>query len=154
MKFLFVCTGNTCRSVMAEHLLKKMRGGRDIETASAGIYANPQFPIPSQVVKLLAEEGVSNLEHTPTPLDERLITWADSILVMERTHKKYIAEHFPQAAGKTFLLKEFGAEGPVSEKSRDVPDPIGSPENVYRECLEEIKNSLKNMLEKISKSAN
>ena len=140
---LFVCTGNTCRSVMAEGLLKKSlkdAGREDIEVRSAGIGTIGGQPATSETVKVMKEAGADVSGHKSKFLTGELIKSSDLILVMEPLHKEDVIRWVPEAKDKTFLLKEYG----VASKSKDasklaVADPIGKPVEDYEKCLGEIK---------------
>ncbi len=146
----FVCTGNTCRSLMAAVLFKKMlkeEGINSWQVYSAGVAASPFFKVPSPVFYLMKEEGIDVSGHRSAPFDNEMLNKADLILVMERKHKNKILNQFPQAKGsnKMFLLKEFTQEG----KDLEIADPIGQSEEIYKSCMEEIKTSLKKVIKKI-----
>jgi len=149
-KILFVCTGNTCRSVMAQGLFKKMlkeKGIENVKVSSAGIAALPSFAIYGVLEEVLKEEGIEISNHKPTQITPQIVRDADLILVMERRHKEAILEMAPEVENRVFLLKEFAGE----KENLDIPDPIGQPEEVYRKRLEEIKEYLLKILEKILK---
>jgi len=147
-KILFVCTGNTCRSVMAQGLLKNMlreKGIENVKVNSAGIAALPSYGIYGVLEKVLKEEGIEISNHKPNQITPQIVKDADLILVMERRHKEAILEMAPEVENRVFLLKEFAGE----KENLDIPDPIGQPEEVYRKRLEEIKEYLLKILEKI-----
>ncbi len=135
---LFVCTGNTCRSVLAEYLMKKLDSDQKYKIRSAGVLAQPNLAIPGHVTRLLEEENVQNFKHVPTKISEELVGAADYIFVMEQYHADFIADSFPQAKSKVSLLA-----------SQDIEDPIGGSEKMYRQCLEEIKKALGDILKKL-----
>lgn len=147
-KILFVCTGNTCRSVMAQGLFKNMlreEGIKDVKVSSAGIAALPSFAIYGVLEKVLKEEDIEISNHKPTRVTPQIVKDADLILVMEKRHKEAILEMAPEVKNRVFLLKEFAGE----KKNLDIPDPIGQPEEAYRKRLQEIKGYLLKILKKI-----
>jgi len=147
-KILFVCTGNTCRSVMAQELFKKMlkeEGIENVKVSSAGIAALPSYGISGLLEKVLKDEGIEPSSHRPTQVNPEILREADLILVMERRHKEAILEMAPEVKNRVFLLKEFANE----KENLDIPDPIGQPEEVYRSRLREIRAYLLKVLEKI-----
>ena len=149
---LFVCTGNSCRSVMAEGIFRKMLsevGREDIRIASAGTAAPEGMPPPPAVEEIMKGEGIDVSSHRATPLTVALIDEAALILVMEKYQRQRVLESSPGALGKVFLLREFSPES--ENKFLDIPDPIGRPLAVYQEVLGEIKSCLQGLLRRMDK---
>jgi tRNA threonylcarbamoyl adenosine modification protein (Sua5/YciO/YrdC/YwlC family) len=138
-RILFVCTGNTCRSVMAEQIFKKIVGerGLDVRAGSAGLAADPRYGIPDQVRDVLAREGVASFSHTPTLVSRDLVEKADLVFAMTESQRQRLVERFPEAFSKIFLLG--GYAGLVEP---EVGDPIGLGADVYGQCLDRIKEAL------------
>jgi glycine hydroxymethyltransferase len=142
---LFVCTGNICRSPIAEGFFRRLLGNRrDIEVASAGVHAVRGQP-PSLYAVQVCEEGdvdISGLRSQP--LSAALVDRATHIFAMTGAHLETIHMLFPHGAEKSFLLREF--EEPGTTVWRDVPDPIGLGRDVYELCARTIKNALPSVL--------
>jgi glycine hydroxymethyltransferase len=142
---LFVCTGNICRSPIAEGLFRRLTGNRkDIEVASAGVHAVRGQPPSVYAVEVCAEEGANISDLRSQPLTGGLVDQATHIFAMTGAHVETIQTLFPQSAEKTFLLREF--EEPGTTVWRDVPDPIGLGRDVYGDCARIIKNALPSVL--------
>jgi glycine hydroxymethyltransferase len=142
---LFVCTGNICRSPIAEGLFRRLIGNRkDIEVASAGVHAVCGQPPSVYAVQVCAEEGTDITGLRSQPLTAALVDRATHIFAMTDVHLETMQTVFPQTAEKTFLLREF--EDPGTTVWRDVPDPIGLGREVYEECARIIKNALPSVL--------
>jgi glycine hydroxymethyltransferase len=142
---LFVCTGNICRSPIAEGLFGRLIGNRkDIEVASAGVHAVRGQPPSLYAVQVCAEEGTDISGLRSQPLTAALVDQATHIFAMTGAHVETIQTLFPQTAEKTFLLREF--EEPGTTVWRDVPDPIGLGREVYEDCARIIKNALPSVL--------
>jgi protein-tyrosine-phosphatase len=149
MNVLFVCTGNTCRSPMAEHLLRRMlkeKGRADVEILSAGIAASGWLEFPVEARGALEKEGVVDVQHKAQDLSAELVKWADLILTMEEHHKHIVMARFPDAARKTHVLNAFAKLG---DDSAGIHDPFGGPALVYEATLAQIKAALAKILSKI-----
>lgn len=142
-RLVFVCTGNTCRSVIAEYLLKKYLAeydyylGERYEIISRGISAPEGTPATGQIVELLREEGIE-INHRAKRLDRYSILSADLIFTMEERQKEYILQIEPTAESRVFLLKKFLPQ----KLQQDIPDPIGKPKEEYRKVFELIKMAI------------
>ncbi len=146
MKILFVCTGNSCRSPIAEALLKKIARDRglDVETKSCGTRALLGMAAAKEAIESLQREGINIFDHKSKQLNQELINWADIILVMEERHKQELLQHDINAEEKVFLLTEFAGESP-----RDIIDPIAKPLEVYEELVMDLKFYLTKVIERI-----
>ena len=148
---LFVCTGNICRSPIAEGLFRRLTGNRkDIEVASAGVHAVRGQPPSLYAVQVCEAEGVNIGDQRSQPLTADLVERATHIFAMTGAHLETIHMLFPHGTEKTFLLREF--EEPGSTCWRDVPDPIGMGREVYEECARTIKNALPSVLSFVEQS--
>ena len=148
---LFVCTGNICRSPIAEGLFRRLIGNRkDIEVASAGVHAVRGQPPSLYAVEVCAEEGTDISDLRSEPLTPTLVSRATHIFGMTGAHLETIQALFPHTAEKTFLLREF--EEPGTTVWRDVPDPIGLGREVYEDCARIIKNALPSVLAFVEQS--
>jgi protein-tyrosine-phosphatase len=138
-RILFVCTGNSCRSVMAEGLFRKIAAARSAEfsVASAGVSAPDGFPATQETVNALKEEGVDVSRHRSRRLTPEMIREADHIFVMERMHREMVLELVPEAKSKISLLSG----------EHDIPDPIRMSGLFYRNVLLTIRESVKKILE-------
>ena len=150
-KILFVCTGNSCRSVMAEGLFKKMTEGRsdEFETSSAGISAIDGFPASPETIKVMAAEGMDVSGHRSQRLKAELVRASDKIFVMEREHKDWILRFLPESKGKVFLLTEFHTPDYGSAGEVDIPDPIQMSDSFYQNVLSVIRDCVKKIVKSL-----
>ena len=145
MKVLFVCTGNSCRSVMAHFLLNRMAADRELsgwEARSAGIAAERHFGVPDGVRNALKAKGIEDIEHVPQLATREILRWADLVLPMARMHRDYLLDQYPEFTSKTRLFLQHAGSG-----EKDVPDPIGKPDAGYVECRDLIEGALLKILE-------
>jgi glycine hydroxymethyltransferase len=148
---LFICTGNICRSPMAQGLFADLiRGRRDIEVTSAGIGAGAGQAASPHAVEVMREINIDIRQLRSKPLMAELVRKADFIFVMTYGHLDSMLLLFPSAAEKTFLLREFETELPVME--REVSDPIGMSRDIYRRTRDEIRASLPRLLDLVLRS--
>lgn len=114
-KILFVCTGNTCRSPMAEHIARRLleRKGLkgEIAVASAGLAALPGAPASAEARDVLAGMGIDLSRHQAVQLNRKQVEEADLIFTMTASQKRQLLELYPEARGKVFVLKEYGEKG-------------------------------------------
>jgi glycine hydroxymethyltransferase len=148
---LFVCTGNICRSPIAEGFFRRLLGNRkDIEVVSAGVHAVRGQPPSLYAVQVCEEEGADISGQRSQPLTAALVDRATHIFAMTGAHVETIQTLFPQSADKTFLFREF--EEPGTTVWRDVPDPIGLGREVYEDCAHIIQNALPSVLAFVEQS--
>jgi protein arginine phosphatase len=117
-KFLFICTGNTCRSPMAESLFRKLAAeqGIAVEAKSAGVAAINGTSMSGHSASLLKKKGIEDgKSFRSSVLTKELVDWADLILTMTVSHKRYLLESFPDAVEKTFTLKEYAYLSPETD---------------------------------------
>jgi tRNA threonylcarbamoyl adenosine modification protein (Sua5/YciO/YrdC/YwlC family) len=141
---LFVCTGNSCRSVMAQYLLRKKLdelGRRDVEVISAGIMRGQGMPASLETMELLKQEGIDSYSHRSQPVTQDMLNKADLILVMEELHENHLLQMSPQAKNRMYLLREF-VDGSSAAGSMDIPDPIGKSIDYYRQTFALIKQAV------------
>lgn len=108
-RILFVCTGNTCRSPMAEGILRRLlkeHGLDHIEVRSAGVAASNGSPVSRHAASVLKEQGILD-NMSSSALSRELLEWADLILTMTTGHKQHAIGRFPEHIDKIYTLKEY-----------------------------------------------
>ena len=140
-----VCTGNTCRSPMAEAILKdllhKAGGGLEsVHVISAGVAAGDGAMATQQAVEVMEARGLDISEHLSRPLSDSLMERADIILTMTRGHRASILAAWPDRAGQVSTLRRDGG---------DIADPVGSPVEVYQQCADQLERELTAFVENL-----
>jgi protein-tyrosine-phosphatase len=152
-KILFICTGNTCRSPMAEGALRALLQGRsidNIEVMSAGTAVAPGSPATLYAMEAVKTWNADISRHKARPLSPELIEEADLILVMTPSHYHAVMTMVPEADEKTFLLKNYPEAG---EDGEGVADPIGGSLDQYNQTFLEIGEELGRILPDLIASA-
>jgi glycine hydroxymethyltransferase len=141
---LFICTGNVCRSPMAEGLFRKATGENGFRALSAGLGAIDGQPPTSHSVTAMRELGIDISRQRSQALTSELVRQADYIFGMTHGHVDTVGLLYPAAAEKTFLLREF--DETISPYEKDILDPIGCSYEVYVHCREQIEQGIESVL--------
>lgn len=135
LKILFVCTGNTCRSPMAEYLAKNIfaKNNLSVQTASAGIAANISSQASENAIAAMKNFGIDISNHKSQLISQKLIDENDFIFTMTNGHKNFLSANFHNASNKIFTLASFS-----DNPNYDIIDPFGGDIEIYKKCAVEI----------------
>ena len=155
MNVLFVCTGNTCRSPMAEELADDAAGRsthlKDMNFKSAGTFACEGAPASPEAIEVMEELGHDLNKHEARQFDKELAAWADIILAMEARHIEEMEAMAPEQEDKMHTLLGYaaGVEGYPGEIAYDVMDPYREPVEEYRLARDQIADAVNRALKRI-----
>ncbi|MBE7042705.1 MAG: low molecular weight protein arginine phosphatase [Ruminococcaceae bacterium] len=133
MSVLFVCTGNTCRSPMAQALYEHITGEK---ASSAGLGVSSPQPISDHALLALESKGITDFSHLSRQITVEDVKEADLILVMTHMHQNLLVSVCPEYADKIRLLGE----------NRDIADPYGGSLQQYISCCDEIEHCIRRVL--------
>lgn len=141
-KIIFICTGNTCRSPMAEGLFR-VHGGEDktgLTAASAGLFTQDGMPASQNAVAAAAELGADITAHRSRMLTPDMAQDAHYLVCMTGAHYDRLCELFPDCADKVFTLLP-----------EDISDPFGGDLETYRRAAAEIDKGVRSIIERLAK---
>jgi protein-tyrosine-phosphatase len=150
---LFVCTGNTCRSPMAEGLFKKAVMDRgDYEVSSAGVAASPGTPSSPETNAILKKRGAALEDFGSRPASDAVLSAATHVFAMTRGHLQILESRFPEHADKFYLVCEF-VDMPRKGNAGDVPDPIGMGRAAYEEVAALLESAIPTIIAYIDQTS-
>ena len=156
MNVLFVCTGNTCRSPIAEEVADDAADRsthlKDFTCESAGTFACEGAPPSQEAVEVMREVGLDIEKHKAQQFTKDLAFWADIILAMEAKHIEEMAAMAPDQEDKMHTLLGYaaGIDGYPGESGYDITDPYKEPIEEYRAARDQITGAVNKAFSRLS----
>ncbi len=149
LSIVFICTGNTCRSPMAEWISKKyireLNLQDEVKVASAGVAAWGEAPISQGANRALLRRQVEEATtHRARLVDESILEEADLVLTMSENHRRTLINLYPPYHKKIYNLLSYATGIPG-----DIADPFGGGDDIYEEAAKQIENACRDLLLKI-----
>ena len=151
-RILLVCTGNSCRSVMAQGIMQQMlerAGIRSVEVESAGVFAVEGMSPTRETLRVLQGVGVDGSAHRARTLTVSMAEEADLIFAMESFQVDEIVRRIPSVRDKVHLLKAYGLQAREEGVNPNIPDPIGKPLEVYEVCFADIREAVERIVKSL-----
>ena len=157
---LLVCTGNTCRSAMAEALFEdavdrssKLAG--KIKLDSAGTFACEGQEATAKACQVMEEIGLDLDKHKAKQINAELVEWADLILAMEASHIEHMEAMFPKAEDKMHTIIGYaeGVPGFPGDGRYDIEDPYGEDVEEYRSCAHQLRAYIEKIIKRLEDEA-
>jgi len=141
-KLTVVCTGNICRSPIAEVLLRERLRDKGVECVSAGTHALVGYPADGLSLAVMADHGYDASAHRAQQATLPLLTWSDLILVLDRSHFDWITQKAPQLRGRVHKLGKWNG-------NMDIDDPYGLPKEAFERAYDEIDRAVRDWVIKL-----
>ena len=150
MRVLFVCTGNTCRSPMAEALFNDYAKqiGLEATAHSAGVFCLRTSPVSENSVAVMSELELDISTHMSRQVSEEILTDADLVLAMSKSHTELLNSHFPKHSDKVYDLTRF------VEEFGEIEDPYGASKTKYAICRNRLAFLVEKLVVKLKKNEN
>jgi protein-tyrosine-phosphatase len=150
-RILFVCTGNTCRSPMAEVIARRQLedlGWSHVQVASAGVAARDGSLPSGGAVRAASGNGLDLSDHTATFLSGEVVESADLVLTMSAAHLHRVAEL--GGGDRAEIITTFAGPEEGSDRGYGVPDPIGGPDEEYRATFDALSDLIARALTRLA----
>ena len=147
-KIMFICTGNICRSAMADGLMKKLvkDTGKDIEVYSCGVFAEDGDRPTYNAIEVMERMDIDLRKHQATNIRNSNIKEMDIILCATQSHKNAVEQLYPELKRKIYTIKEYAG---YEKEDWDISDPWGYDIEIYQFCAQQLEKCLEKIIDKI-----